>query len=307
MMRQKVKLFTSVAVIGLGACLICAGCGSIDNADDTTMGAISSSQNVADQEETLTSLQTSSGDETIPEQDTTSVLDETSKQEDTTTDGVTTDQPTTSKMEDTTKSTITQSQATTQKQTTQKQTTTQSQTTTKSQTTSQPETTTQAPTTTTTTSASAASNGAFKTFSVSSLDGKTYTEDIFTKADLNVVIIWTTWCGYCKLEMPVLQTVMEKYSGESIQFFNLVCDVGTYATEDNAQYYMDTLGITYPCLIYNDSMSDGFMEELTGYPTTLYLDSEGNLLYKVPGSYAYNGDEYAISAHSSIIDYLLQN
>ncbi len=305
MMRQKVKLFTSGAVIGLGACLICAGCGSIDNVDDTTMDAISSSQNDADQEETLTSLQTSFGDETISEQETTSVSDGTAEQEDTTTDGVTTEQSTTSKMEDTTKSTTTQNQTTTKSTTTQSQTTTKSQATT--QTTKQPETTTQAPTTTTTTSAPNASNGAFKQFSVSSLDGKTYTEDIFTKADLNVVIIWTTWCSYCKLEMPVLQTVMEKYSGESIQFFNLVCDVGTTASEDNAKYYMDTLGITYPCLIYNDSMSDGFMEELTGYPTTLYLDSEGNLLYKVPGSYAYYGDEYAINAHSSIIESLLQN
>ncbi len=136
---------------------------------------------------------------------------------------------------------------------------------------------------------------------------KTVTQDVFSKADVNIVIIWTTWCGYCKLEMPALQEVMETHSGESVQFFNIVMDVGTYATKETAQSLMDQMQVTFPCLIYNDSMSDGYIETVSGYPTTLYLNREGKLMYEISGSYAANGHDYAVEVHTYYLDYFLEN
>lgn len=187
------------------------------------------------------------------------------------------------------------------------QTTTKEQTTTKNQTTTEEQTTTKEQVTTTTAPLVTAKNGALKEFSVTSLDGKTYTQDVFTKADVNVVILWTTWCGYCKLEMPVLQQVMEKYSGQSVQFFSVCKDAVSDYYKSYAGELIDKMGVTFPCLAYNDSMSDGYVESIAGYPTTLYLNSQGEIMFEVVGSYAARGDEYGVNAHSSYLEFCLNN
>lgn len=168
-------------------------------------------------------------------------------------------------------------------------------------------TTTQPPVTTTAAREINAKDGALKEFSVTSLDGTTYTEKIFTKADVNVVIFWTTWCGYCKMEMPALQKVMEKYSGQSVQFFSVVLNAETDYYKSQAQELLNQLGVTYPCLVYNDSMSDGYVSGITGYPRTVYLNREGKLMLEIAGAYAGNGEDCAVESHSYYVDFYLKN
>lgn len=184
-------------------------------------------------------------------------------------------------------------------------------------TTAKPTSTTTKPTSTTTKPTSTAAtttseppllckDGALKEFKVTSLDGVEYTQEIFSKADVNVVILWTTWCGYCKLEMPALQRVMESHSGQSVQFFNIVMNAETDYYKSYAQDLINQMAITFPCLIYNDTMSDGYIESISGYPTTLYLNREGELMHKIVGSYAANGEDYAVDVHNQFLDFFIQ-
>ena len=148
----------------------------------------------------------------------------------------------------------------------------------------------------------------FNTFSVSGIDGATYTEAVFAQADLNVVILTTTYCGYCDMELPALQRVMEAYSGRSVQFFNIFCDEKMWDMDLGTEHYQEKIaGITFPSLIYNSSIGDGYMATNTAYPKTLYLDSQGNLLDQVTGAAASCGEDYAVGVHSSIIEDLLSN
>ncbi len=194
---------------------------------------------------------------------TTSEADKEVSRDETTTNEETTEEIQTSVEIETTleeKNTTTSETITTEVVTTQAPTTTPAPTTTEPPTTTQtattePITTTQA----TTTSSNVNVNGAFKSFSVATLDGQTVTQEAFSKADVNVVIIWTTWCGYCKLEMPALQKVMEKYNGQSVQFFSIAADYGLGADEESVKYWIDQMQVTYPCMLYNDSLSDGYM------------------------------------------------
>ena len=242
------------------------------------------------------------------EQSQTTTKETVVEESDSTTDVISSEQTTTEQIA--TESITTQA-PTTETPTTETTTTTPAptttQTTTTQATTTQEITTIQAKTESTTTSVQVETSGAFKSFSVNTLDGQTLTQEVFGKADVNVVIIWTTWCGYCKLEMPALQKVMEKYSGQSVQFFSIVGDVGTYATEEDVQYWIDQMQVTYPCMLYNDSLSDGYMESISGYPTTLYLNRNGEIMMEFPGAYAANGEDYAIDAHSYYLDYCLAN
>ncbi len=199
---------------------------------------------------------------------------------------------------------------TVQATTTEKQSTTEVPPTTEAPTTTQAPTTTETPTTTqpptTTVPAISAKNGALKEFNVTTLDGVSYNQDVFTKADVNVVIFWTTWCGYCKLEMPALQTLMENYSGQSVQFFSVAIDAQSDYYISYAKDLINQMGITFPCLAYNDSMSDGYIETISGYPRTVYLNRYGEVMFEIPGSYAANGEDYAVRMHSSYLDFCLQ-
>ncbi len=150
-----------------------------------------------------------------------------------------------------------------------------------------------------------ADNGVLKTFSVMSLDGKTYTQDVFTKADVNVVIFWTTWCGYCKMEMPVLEKLHTELNGRSIQFFNVCLNADGEYYRNQAKTLIEEMGITYPSLIYNDSMSDGYVSEITGYPRTVYLNRRGEIMFEIGGAYAGYGEDYALGMHRDYAEYCL--
>ena len=318
---NKVK---SIRKRGLALVLIIAvvsiyGCGSANEADDLLTTNKSNFKGTVSQKQDKATEEQAGGETEYEKEGYGSETDNEMNglKEEMTTVATTTQQPVTEKETTAAKETTTDKattavtqtttakEMTTVKQTTTavKQTTTARETTTAEQTTTVKETITQQ--TTTTTSATSAVSGAFKAFSVQTLDGYTLTQDIFSRADVNVVIIWTTWCGYCKLEMPALQKVMEKYAGESIQFFSLVCDVGTYASEDDAMYLIKQMGVTFPCMIYNDSMSDGYMEGLSSYPKTLYINRDGQIMYEVGGAYAGYGEDYAIECHSQYVDYFL--
>lgn len=166
--------------------------------------------------------------------------------------------------------------------------------------TTQAETTTAAP-------VISADNGALKTFSVQGLDGNTYTQEIFTKADVNIVIFWTTWCGYCKLEMPVLEDLKKNYAGQSVQIFSVVLNGDSDYYRSEAESLIEQMGITYPCLIFNDSMSDGYYETIAGYPNTVYLNRQGKVMHSIPGAYAGYGHDYALDIHSQYLSFCLAN
>lgn len=150
-----------------------------------------------------------------------------------------------------------------------------------------------------------ADNGVLKTFSVMSLDGNTYTQDAFTKADVNVVIFWTTWCGYCKMEIPVLEKLHTELNGKSIQFFNVCLNAEGEYYQNKAKTLIEEMGITYPSLIYNDSMSDGYVSEITGYPRTVYLNRKGEIMFEIGGAYAGYGEDYALGIHRDYAEYCL--
>lgn len=274
------KILCIVLIITM--CSLC-GCGSKEeNQVDKQVVKVTTSE--ADKEvsrdETTTNEETTEEIQTSVEIETTIEEKNTTTSETTTTEVVTTQAPTTTPAPTTTESPTTTQTATTE-----------------------PITTTQA----TTTSSNVNVNGAFKSFSVATLDGQTITQETFSKADVNVVIIWTTWCGYCKLEMPALQKVMEKYNGQSVQFFSIAADYGLGADEESVKYWIDQMQVTYPCMLYNDSLSDGYMENIEGYPTTLYLNKNGEIMMEFPGAYAAYGEDYAIDAHSYYLDFCLAN
>ncbi len=87
-----------------------------------------------------------------------------------------------------------------------------------------------------------------------------------------MVNFWATWCGPCKVEMPHLVRLYERYRGSGFQLLGVNID------EDprNASSGASKLGITFPVLLDGDKRV-AKLYDLSTMPTTLLIDRDGKL------------------------------
>ena len=119
-------------------------------------------------------------------------------------------------------------------------------------------------------------------FSAETLTGETVTEAFFSNADLTVINVWATYCGPCKVEMPILGQLDQEL--DNVQILGIVTDVidqnaqPDAAQVELAQEIMEASSCTYPSLILNESLAYLGFAGLSAVPATLFVDSEGNLI-----------------------------
>ncbi len=112
-------------------------------------------------------------------------------------------------------------------------------------------------------------------FDSKGLDGAPISSGVFKDYKLTAVNIWATWCGYCVDEMPELQKLYESLPADT----NLI-SICTDALDEPelAQRIVDETGVKFPVVVVENQLDMGFLMAVTGYPTTLFVDSEGNLV-----------------------------
>lgn len=109
--------------------------------------------------------------------------------------------------------------------------------------------------------------------------GDSVDQTILEQADLTMLNVWTTFCGYCIEEMPTLQSLSETYKGQGLQIIGIVSDVTT-ANDATVQDILDTAGVTYPQILASDELRDGFLGDIQSVPTTIFVDSSGQIIGK---------------------------
>ncbi|MEL3908448.1 MAG: TlpA disulfide reductase family protein [Treponemataceae bacterium] len=114
-------------------------------------------------------------------------------------------------------------------------------------------------------------------FTSTDLDGNTVTNEIFKKADLTLINIWATWCGPCKAELPGLAKIAEKYSAQGYQVIGFVQDVTGEENVDIAKSILADAGVKFT-VVKNDPSMDAIYADLEAFPTTLFVDKDGNLV-----------------------------
>ncbi|MCB0116628.1 MAG: TlpA family protein disulfide reductase [Caldilineaceae bacterium] len=92
-----------------------------------------------------------------------------------------------------------------------------------------------------------------------------------------VLNFWATWCAPCRAEMPMLQSTWERY-GDNVTI------VGVDLDEDPAvvQAFVDELELTFPILL-DDGAVIAERFNVSGLPTTLFIDGEGIIRQIYPG------------------------
>lgn len=96
----------------------------------------------------------------------------------------------------------------------------------------------------------------------------------------NVVVMdfWATWCGPCKMAMPGVQSVHEKFKDRPVKVFGI--DIWEKKDAEPAEY-MKSKKLTYTLLLHGDKVADDY--RVSGIPSFYVIDREGRVAYAASG------------------------
>lgn len=96
----------------------------------------------------------------------------------------------------------------------------------------------------------------------------------------NVVVLdfWATWCGPCKLAMPGVQKLQDRYKDKPVKVIGISCWERKTADPDQ---YMKDKGYTYGLLLGGNEVAD--LYKLDGLPTFYVINSAGKVVYASTG------------------------
>ena len=121
-------------------------------------------------------------------------------------------------------------------------------------------------------------------FETKGIDGKDYTEKVFSDYDLTLVNIFTTWCSPCVNEIPELEKLYEEMKEKGAGVVGVVLDtVGDDSKQDDATVkkagvLQEKTKASYPFLIPDSTMMNGRLNGISAFPETFFVDKEGNIV-----------------------------
>ena len=121
-------------------------------------------------------------------------------------------------------------------------------------------------------------------FETKGIDGKDYTEKVFSDYDLTLVNIFTTWCSPCVNEIPELEKLYEEMKEKGVGVVGVVLDtVGDDGKQDDATVkkagvLQEKTKASYPFLIPDSTMINGRLNGISAFPETFFVDKEGNIV-----------------------------
>lgn len=112
-------------------------------------------------------------------------------------------------------------------------------------------------------------------FQAAALDGSAFTQEDFAERDVTAINFWALSCGPCIAEMPDLAE-LEKALPDNVQLIT-VCLDGS-GNEELVEYVLDKSGFEGITLLSGDGDLLTLSGELRYTPTTVFADSEGNMV-----------------------------
>lgn len=116
---------------------------------------------------------------------------------------------------------------------------------------------------------------------VSTLEGRPITADSL-RGKVVLVNFWATWCGPCRVEMPMLEAMWNRHRDAGFVLLGLSVDRGS---SDLVRFFLSERDITYPIAIVGTDTERAF-GGVTGYPTSILLDRSGRIRHRVLGAIA---------------------
>lgn len=115
-------------------------------------------------------------------------------------------------------------------------------------------------------------------FTFPDLDGRKVSLSEFI-GKVVLVNIWATWCPPCRDEMPSMQRLYERFSGEHFEILAVSIDADG---REAVAPFMQKMNLTFPALL-DPKERIRSLYKITGVPESFIIDRKGTLVQRVVG------------------------
>lgn len=116
-------------------------------------------------------------------------------------------------------------------------------------------------------------------FTVAAFNGKPVSLSDY-KCDVLILNFWATWCGNCKVEMPWLAQLREKYASRGVEVLGIVTDNAPVA---KITALAEKYGVHYPILACNHATAQAY-GGLPDLPESFFIDRSGKIVAVMDGA-----------------------
>ncbi len=116
-------------------------------------------------------------------------------------------------------------------------------------------------------------------FVTTTLEGKRVSLASY-KGKVLIVNFWATWCGNCKLEMPWLAQLRDKYTSQGFEVLGILTDE---ASSEKIASLQRKYGVHYPILFCNHATAQAY-GGLPDLPESFFIGREGKIVKVMEGA-----------------------
>jgi thiol-disulfide isomerase/thioredoxin len=122
-----------------------------------------------------------------------------------------------------------------------------------------------------------------------------------------LVNFWATWCGPCRIEIPWLIELQEKYAARGFTVLGVAMDeegkgaVAPFVQRERFKVAGTFQSMNYPVVLGYDAAADKF-GGLVGFPTSVLISKDGRVVKRVDGLVSYSEIDEAIRSQLEIND-----
>ena len=107
------------------------------------------------------------------------------------------------------------------------------------------------------------------------LDGSKF--DLASKRDKVVLLnVWATWCGPCREEIPVLQSLHDKFQSKGFDVVGVSVDEGDI---ESVKQFVTEQKVTYPIVLDPQGKIANLLQ-ISVLPSSVLLDRHGTIVWK---------------------------
>ncbi len=121
------------------------------------------------------------------------------------------------------------------------------------------------------------------------------------KGKVVLVNFWATWCGPCKIEIPWLVELQDKYAARGFTVLGVAMDeegksaVAPFVRKERFNVGGTSQSMNYPIVLGNDATADKF-GGLIGFPTSVLISKDGCVVKRVDGLVSYDEIDKSIQS-----------
>jgi len=120
-------------------------------------------------------------------------------------------------------------------------------------------------------------------FSLSDLSGRMTSLEQH-RGSVVLLDFWATWCPPCRMSIPEIIKLHEKFGGKGLVIFGISMDDPRMVNDEQLRVFKEKAGINYSVLRVNRQiLQDYFGDEQISIPTMFVIDRDGMIRDKLVG------------------------